>query len=325
MGNSTFNRPETSIVIPVYNSKKTIGVLVETIINIPDLKHNIEIILVNDGSSDKSLAVCIGISEKYGFVKTINLAKNFGQHNAIIAGLNHISGELVILMDDDLQNSPEDIPKLLDKIEEGFDVVFANYYDKKHSPVRNAGSTFRDKAANNIFKKPEDVRISSFLAMRRYVADEIVKYKGPYTYIGGLILRSTLNIAKIDVGHRERKLGISNYSFFNLISHWINGIISFTSKPLRISFFFGLICFLLSLAFGIFLIINRIMNPDLIIGWTSVILAVSFFSGVQLIIVGLIGEYIGRIFLIHCNHPQYVIRETYNLDDKQHNNHTTGQ
>lgn len=311
------NNKLLSIVIPVYNSEKTIKKVVKKAVETLKTKIDYEIILVNDGSEDDSHKKCIELTEENKYISFINLSKNFGQHNAIMAGLHFVKGDYILFMDDDLQTSPEEAWKLIDKIEEGHDVVYANYKERQYSKFRHFGSNLRDSMANIIFKKPKDIRITSYFIIRKYIADEIIKYTGPFSFLSGLILRVTGNIGNVYVSHYKRKYGKTNYIFKRLVRHWVNGLINFTAKPLRVSFLLGLFCFIIALAFSVFLLVKKILDPNLILGWTSTILAIILFSSLQLIIIGVLGEYIGRIFLLQNKQPQYVIKEKYNLTEKE--------
>jgi len=303
-----------SIIIPVYNSESTIKIVVEDIKETLSNKSNFEIVLVNDGSKDNSYKKCKELARKYSFIKFINLSKNFGQHNAILAGLHFVKGNYIIFMDDDLQTPPEEIPRLINKIKEGYDVVYANYYYKYHSKLRNIGSWINNVMTNILLKKPKNLKITSYFIIKKYLIDEILNYTGPYPYLGGLILRSTDNIGMIDITHEKREYGKSNYSFMSLLRLWINGFTNFSVKPLRISFFLGILFSSIGFLFSFFLLIRKLIYPQVVLGWTSIIIAILLFSGVQLISVGLIGEYVGRIFLTQNKQPQYIIKEKYNID-----------
>ena len=302
-----------SIVIPVYNSEPTIKKVAEDIKKILSKKLNFELVLINDGSKDNSYKKCRELSREYSFVKFINLSKNFGQHNAIFAGLHFVRGDYIIFMDDDLQTPPEAIPKLINKIEEGYDVVYANYYYKYHSKLRNIGSWVNNIMSNILLKKPKKLKITSYFIIKKYLIDEILNYTGPYPYLGGLILRLTDNIGMIDITHEKREYGKSNYSFMSLLRLWINGFTNFSVKPLRVSFFLGIIFSSIGFLFSFFIFIRKLIDPQIALGWTSIIIAILLFSGVQLISIGLIGEYVGRIFLTQNKQPQYVIKEKYNI------------
>lgn len=310
------------MVIPVYNSEETIENVVYRIKNTFDTLKELfefEVILVNDCSKDKSLQVCKEICEKMKNVKLISFAKNFGQHHAVIAGFRFVTGEYIICLDDDLQIPPEEIPKLIEKLEEkDYDVVFAKYKFKKHSKYRNLGSMINDAMANYLIKKPKHVTMNSFFIAKRFVINEIIKYDNPYPYIGGLLFRVTQNIGSVLVKHRERIEGTSNYNFKKLLSLWLNGFTSFSIKPLRISSLAGMIISALSFLWIVFIVTKKLLFPNIQLGWTSLMVGISFIGGVQLMGIGLLGEYVGRIYLSINKTPQYVVKEMYNISGNEY-------
>ncbi|MFA5147139.1 MAG: glycosyltransferase family 2 protein [Candidatus Omnitrophota bacterium] len=304
-----------SVVIPVYNGARTISKLVEDLLGI--LKaYQTEIILVNDGSKDKSHDLCLSIYERHkANVKYICLARNFGEHNAVMAGLNQVTGDYAVTIDDDFQNPPEEIPKLLDKaVSEGLDVVYSYYEKKRHSFMRNAGSSFNNAIANLLLDKPKDLYLSSFRCMSRFIAEEVVKYKGPYPYVDGLILRSTGNIGKVLVRHASRAAGRSGYTFHKLVRLWINMFINFSIFPLRASTLLGFLFLIIGVLSSISMIIEKIINPAIPMGITTILVAILLFGGIQLLILGLIGEYLGKLFLMDNRTPQYVVRRLFSND-----------
>jgi glycosyltransferase involved in cell wall biosynthesis len=301
-----------SIIIPVYNSEKTIGCVVERIISVIENYYKYEIILINDGSIDNSSQVCKNIVDKNSSIRLINLSKNFGQHNAILAGLRFVKGDYIIFLDDDLETIPDEIPKLLNKIQEGYDVVYANYENKKNNFFRNIGTAINNLMSRLLLNKPKHVRTSSFFIIRKYLVKELIKYKGPYPYMSGLIFRTTNNIGVVYTKLGSRIHGSSNYNFKKLLSLWINGFTNFSVKPLRISFFLGVLISIISFILATIFIIRKIINPEIFIGWTSIIVVLLLFSGIQLVVMGFIGEYIGRVFLSLNKQPQYIIKEIIN-------------
>lgn len=311
--NTKANNYLISIVIPIYNGEKSIKRLVEELIKKIAPKFNIEIILVNDCSPDNSAKVCISLFEKYkNIVKFYSLAKNVGEHNAVMAGLNNVSGDYAVIMDDDFQNPVREVVKLISyTIKNTYDVVYTYYDKKKHPFFRNFGSCFNDKIANLMLKKPKDLYLSSFKIMNKFTINEIIKYNLPFPYIDGLILRTTSNIGKIKVEHQERKEGRSGYTLRKLISLWLNMFTNFSILPLRISIIVGFVFSLFGFGLGIQALIEKIINPHVPLGYTSLIVIVSIFSGVQLIAIGTVGEYLGRIFLSQNKKPQYSIRKKF--------------
>ena len=307
-----------SIVIPVYNSEKTIKEVVnevEIAVSKLNSKFELEIILVNDYSKDNSLEVCKNICKNKPFVKLISFSKNFGQHNALMAGIKIASGDYIISMDDDLQTPPNEMGKLIDELEKNnYDVVFAKYKTENKSIFRIFGSFINDKMANILTEKPKSITTSSYFIIKKYIATEIIKYDNAYPYLGGLIFRVTQNVGNVLIQHKDRKIGKSNYTLRKLLQLWFNGFTSFSVKPLRISSIFGLFLSITGFIYLLIIIIRKILYPGIPVGWTSTIAAIIFFGGVQLLSIGLLGEYIGRVFLSINKKPQYVIKEFYNMD-----------
>jgi len=304
-----------SIVIPVFNSEKTIKIVVDKITKVLSGHSNFEIILVNDGSIDNSSRICLVMSQRNKNVRFLDLSRNFGQHNAIMAGLNYCSGEYIICMDDDLQTPPEEIWKLINKLEEGYDVVFSKYKDKKHSIGKRIGSKINSIMLNLLINKPADIYLSSFFIMKKFLAKEIIKNKESRPYIWGYIIRNTNNIGNVEVIHKKRSIGKTNYSFIKLTQLFFNGFINFSIKPLRILLVIGFFLGFVSIILIFILFIQKINDPNIPTGWTSTMIVIIFFSGLNLVSIGLVGEYVGRGFLIHNKQPQYLIRNKANTEN----------
>jgi undecaprenyl-phosphate 4-deoxy-4-formamido-L-arabinose transferase len=302
-----------SIVIPVYNGGQSIGKLVDELILQLSPLYTIEIVLVNDCSKDNSEEICIGLTKKYTRqVSFYSLAINSGEHNAVMAGLNNATGDFAVIMDDDFQNPVSEVAKLISyMVNNDYDVVYTFYANKKHSLFRNIGSRFNDRVANLMLKKPWNLYLSSFKIINRFLINEIIKYNLPFTYIDGLILRTTSNIGKLEVAHDARKIGKSNYNIVKLISLWLNMFTNFSVLPLRMATIMGFIFSTFGFAIGIYAFIERIYNPNLPRGYTSLIVVISVFSGIQLIAVGMVGEYLGRVFMGQNKKPQYTIRKSF--------------
>ena len=307
------NKELISIVIPVYNGEKSIASLVDSLITKLSKVYFLEIVLVNDCSPDNSEKVCISIYEKHKkIVKFFSLAKNVGEHNAVMAGLNQVTGDFTIIMDDDFQNPVSEVQKLIDcAIKTQKDVVYTFYDKKEHSFFRNIGSKFNDKVANVLLKKPSNLYLSSFKIINKFLTKEIIKYDLPFPYIDGLILRTTNSIGEIKVNHQKRVEGQSNYTLKKLISLWLNMFTNFSVLPLRISMIVGFVFSLFGFGYGIFSVIEKLSDPDLPMGYTTIIVLVSLFSGIQLIALGMVGEYLGRMFMSQNKKPQYSIRKSF--------------
>jgi glycosyltransferase involved in cell wall biosynthesis len=304
--------PELSFVIPVYNGASSIGRVVDEIhLNFPSVDW--EIILVNDGSVDESERVCRFLVERgQGRVHYLHLAKNFSEHNAVLAGLNASRGRYVAVLDDDGQNPPAEIVRMYEAILQGaHDVVYGYYREKQHHWLRNWGSRFNDKMANIMLDKPSELYLSSFKIMNRFVVDQITRYRGAFPYIDGLIFRCTRNIAQIPVQHVLRATGKSGYTLKKLLALWLNMFLNFSIKPLRCSVFLGLGTSLCSIPLIFLIVIDKILNPEVTLGVPTILVGMTLFAGIQLLIIGLVGEYLGRLYLDQTGTPQFVVRYSY--------------
>lgn len=318
--NSTVKSPLISIVIPVYNGAQSIERLVDELITELVHQFRIEIVLVNDCSPDQSEQACIRLFEKYpDMVSFYSLAINVGEHNAVMAGINQTTGDFAVIMDDDFQNPISEVVKLIKySNDQNYDVVYTYYEKKRHSFFRNIGSRFNDKIANLMLKKPNDLYLSSFKIINRFLIDEVIKYTLPYPYIDGLILRTTSNIGKLQVTHSKRLAGKSNYTLRKLISLWLNMFTNFSILPLRLSIILGFIFSLIGFFIGIYALIEKFLNPTVPLGYTSLIFVISIYSGIQLIAIGMAGEYLGRMFLSQNKKPQYSIRKSLKKESNEH-------
>lgn len=273
-----------------------------------------EVILVNDNSPDNSWKLLVKLANDYSWLKVLNLRKNVGQHNALMAGLKFSSGERVVLMDDDLQHSPSDISKLMDGLVDGVDVCYARFSNKKHAWWKVLGSRFNDWTAAVLLEKPVGIALSSFKVIKREIVEEIIKYNGPYVYIDGLILSSTSDIRNVDVHHYIRLSGSGNYGLIKSFFLWTKMVTNFSIFPLRIATFIGATFSIIGLLAGIILIALKVSGliEVAVMGWTSLACLILFIGGCQLLVLGAIGEYLGRTY-VHINgKPQYSIREVLN-------------
>ena len=301
---------ELSFVIPVFNGSRTIASVVEEIHQLyADLA--IEVVLVNDGSSDGSEETCRALHDEYPeSVVFVHLARNFGEHNAVLAGLHHTSGAFVAVLDDDGQNPPSEVRIMYDAARSrNADVVYGRYRIKQHSGFRNLGSWFNDKMANLMLNKPEGLYLSSFKVMNRFTVGEVTRYAGAFPYIDGLILRATSNLIQVDVEHLEREDAHSNYTVRKLFLLWLNMFLNFSITPLRISAMLGVCTSAVSLLLMVAIVVDRLyLDPNVAVGIPTVLVTIVFFAGVQLVILGTVGEYLGRIFLDQSGSPQFVVR-----------------
>ena len=302
-----------SIVIPVYNSEATIERLVNLLIEKLSNQYKLEIILVNDCSKDNSENICIGLFEKFkDVIRFYSLAKNVGEHNTVMAGLNKVCGDYIVIMDDDFQNPVNEVIKLVSyTTAHNYDVVYTCYDRKFHSFFRNMGSKFNDILANYMLRKPKDLYLSSFKIINKFTVDEIIKYDRPYPYLDGLLLRTTSNIGQLKVEHQEREHGSSNYTFKKLVALWLNMFTNFSILPLRISIILGFVFALVGLVLGIYTFFEKLSSPKLPVGFAALAVSIFIFAGIQLIAIGMIGEYIGRIFISQTKKPQFTIRRSF--------------
>ena len=297
---------KATILIPAYNSQETIKELVyET--NDIFYEQNIEFIVVNDCSYDATHEKCLELYKEFQSKFTyLKLKKNYGEHNAVMAGLNYCKGEKVFIIDDDFQNDPSELKKLYEfSFENNFDVVYSKYKKKKHNFFRNFVSKINDKFANFILNKPKKIYLSSFKSINKNIVDEIIKYTGPSPYIDGIIFNITSNIGQIEVDHMSRKKGKSGYNIFKLLQLFSNVAFNFSTKPLRIISFLGFFLSFLSFLLGTYILLEKLFNPDLPLGYASIVLIFLFFSGIQLTLIGLLGEYLGKVLSVVNKQPQY--------------------
>lgn len=301
---------ELSLVIPVYNGSETIVAVVEEIRSaLAGLSH--EIVLVNDGSSDASEAVCNRLAARYPETVTfVQLSRNFGEHAAVLAGLRRTRGRYVATLDDDGQNPPDQIPLLLDYARaHDLDVVYGRYREKRHSRLRNWGSWFTNAVATVVLKKPPELYLSSFRVMSRFLVKAVTRYRGPYPYLDGLILQATQRIGQIEVEHRQRQGGRSGYNLRRLLRLWSNMFLGFSIAPLRLATLGGMAVSLLSFVLLVAIVVDKLFfSPNVTVGIPTVLVCLTFFAGVQLWVLGMVGEYVGRVFLQLHGKPQAVVR-----------------
>lgn len=302
-----------SFVIPCYRSEKTIGAVVEEIKKTVGGREH-EIILVNDCSPDGTINEIKRLAAADSHITGVDLARNFGQHAAIMAGLHQVTGDVIVCLDDDGQTPADEMDRLLKKLDEGYDVVYASYTNKKHSGFRNWGSRLNSKMTEIMLGKPKQLQISSYFAMRRFIKDEMLRYEGCYPYIMGLVLRSTKNICNVPIDHRERESGSSGYTLSKLISLWMNGFTSFSVKPLRIANYLGCLSALCGFIYMIVIIIRHFAFNTAPLGWSSTTALLLLIGGIILVVLGMVGEYIGRIYMCINATPQYLVREVICTD-----------
>lgn len=307
---STPDQPALSFVIPLYYSAETIRPLVQEIEALV-LAGGHEIVLVNDGSRDATAAVCRElVREARVPITFVNHARNFGEHNAVLTGYRHARGRHVVNLDDDGQNPPTEAVRLWEKARaEELDVVYGHYAQKEHSPFRNLGSWFTNRVTDYVLDKPKGFYLSSFRCVSAFAAKEVAAHEGPFPYIDGLLLQVTQSIGSLEVQHRARQAGQSGYTLRRLVRLWASTFVNFSVMPLRIATLLGLVMAAGGLAGLAIVFYLRFFNHGPAYGWGSLMGALLVFSGTQLVMLGLIGEYIGRMFLTINRRPQSVVRD----------------
>lgn len=302
-----------SIIIPVYNSELTLGELITRLIAVFLKTHDsYELIFVDDCSTDKSWEILKKYHTEDSSVKIIHLQKNFGQHNAVLCGLNYASGKYVITLDDDLQHPPEEIPKLIDKITEGFSAVYGKYQVKQHSKTENFFSTRFQTFIHWILDIPSSIFISSFAIYKADIVKNMIQIKSSYVFLPALLRKSVPadKIANVIVFHNPRKVGKSNYTLHKYFSLSLNLIINYSVLPLLIVGIFGIVISAMSFCYGGYIILKYLMHPsETIMGWNSIMVAITFLGGMILFSIAIIGEYLRRILTEVSYGQQYVIGE----------------
>lgn len=298
-----------SIVIPVYNGAGSIQRLVHELARL-EVPGGVELILVNDGSADGSWSVIQQMVESPPMpIIAMDLARNFGEHNAVMAGYAAASGDFMINIDDDFQNPPSEVLKLYAyaKANPELDVVYTRYAEKHHTTFRNLGSRFNDLVARFMIDKPKGLYLSSFRCINRFLCDRVLSYAGPYPYIDGLILENTRRIGRLTVVHAPRAEGRSGYTLRKLVRHWMMMFVNFSVMPLRISSVIGALFSIVGFVMALVAMFEYFFR-DTPQGWASLVSVVLVFAGIQLLTLGLIGEYLGRLYLMQRGKPQYAVR-----------------
>lgn len=309
-----------SIVIPCYRSEESLPLVIREIQE--EMSNhsyeNYEIILVSDASPDNVYGVIKYYASQDYRIKGVEIARNFGQHAALMAGYRAVTGDIVISMDDDGEIPTNGIFDLIYKLDEGYDVVYASYNNIVRGLFRAFGTRINDIMTTILLGKRKDLHITSFFAARRFIIDDVIRYRAPYPYVPGLVLRATQRICNVTMFQRTRFSGISGYTFTKLLSLWLNGFTAFSVKPLRIATMAGVLCTAFGGLYGLYIIINRLLNPSIPAGYSSLMAALLFIGGMIMLMLGMIGEYVGRIYISINNSPQYVIRQTVNLGEETH-------
>ncbi len=302
-----------SFVIPCYRSAHTIASVVEELTRTVQPRadeYDHEIVLVNDGSPDHTAEVISALCKEYPSIVFVDLSRNFGQHSALMAGFHHVSGDIVVCLDDDGQTPASECFKLIDKVQEGYDLVFAEYPKRKQSLFRNLGSRFNTFCNHFFYNQPKELTANSYYACKRFVVDSALSYPNPFPYITGLLFQSVSpkRCINVPITHRARMEGQSGYTLKKLISLWVNGVTAFSIKPLRLASYLGWGTAFAGFLFAIITVIRKIIRPEMQAGWASTIALMLLLGGAVIALLGVIGEYIGRIYLSINRYPQFVVR-----------------
>ena len=305
-----------SFIIPCYGSEKTIKPVIDEIIETVNQKsdYDYEIVAVNDCSPDNVWCVLKEIALDNCKVKLIDFAKNANRPGAVMAGLRNSSGDICVVMDDDGQCPMPELWNLLEPLKGNYDVSIASYPERKQNAFKNFGTFVNKKMTEFIIDRPKDMQFTNFMALKRFIVDKVTEYDNPYPYMTGLLLRTTQRIANVEMEERCRFEGNTTFTFKKMLNLWLNGFTAFSVKPLRIADIIGVITALIGFVFALYTIINKIINPDVAIGYSSLMATLLVIGGIIMLILGMIGEYIGRIYICINNSPQYVIREKINYD-----------
>ncbi len=309
-----------SFVIPCYRSQNTIGKVVaeltETLQNRGD-EFDHEIILVNDGSPDDTALAIKELTKAYPSIVFVDLSRNFGQHSAVMAGFHQVRGDIVICLDDDGQTPASECFRLIDKVIEGYDIVFAKYPTRKQSTFRNLGSRFNTLCNQFFFNQPKNLTPNSYYACLRFVVDSALTYPNPFPFVTGLLFQSAGRYCNVDITHNQRLDGDSGYTLSKLIKLWLNGVTAFSIKPLRLANYMGWIIAMVGFCSALITIIRKLLMPSMEAGWASTISVMLLLGGVIIALIGIVGEYIGRIYLSINRQPQYVVRSITRGSDSQ--------
>lgn len=306
-----------SFVIPCYGSEGSVSLVIKEIKDVisQNSSYEYEIIAVNDCSPDDVLTVLKTEAALDNRVKVIDLAINRGRHNALMCGCRYATGDYIVFIDDDQQCPMDCFWDLIKPLESGkYDVAIAKYPQKKQSRLKNFGSKVNDMVANWLLGKEKGLKFSNFAVMRKFVKDEVIRYQNPYPYLSGLMIRATSRVINVEMEERERTIGTGNYTFKKSLALWMNNFTSFSVKPLRLATTCGMIAAFLGIIMAFYTVIRKLLVPTVAIGYSSIMAVLLFIGGMIMLMLGLIGEYIGRIYISLNSAPQYVVREEINVD-----------
>lgn len=303
-----------SIAIPCYNSAKTLSIVVDEIKKVfaDNGGYDYEIVLVNDNSPDDTYEVIQSLCKDNSNIVGVDLSKNYGQSSAQMAAVNYLNGDIAVFMDDDGQHPPAELFKLVEEIEKGNDLVFACFPQKKHSAFKRITSNINSKLLEATNRKPRDIKITSYFALSKLAIEGLRKYKSPYPSICGYLLQITRRIVNVEISHRERIAGKSNYNLKKLLRLWLQGFTNFSIAPLRFASMLGFVFAILGFCAMLYYLICKLVLPNVAVGFTSIVSLILIIGGLIMLMLGIIGEYIGRIYILLSNMPQYEVRDVIN-------------
>ena len=306
-----------SFVIPCYGSEKTLKSVIDEIRQkVSDRSHySYGIIAVNDCSPDNVWSVIRKLAADDEKIKGVNLSKNANRPGAVMAGLSYSTGDIVIVMDDDGQCPMDKLWDLIEPLESNkYDVSMAGYPLRKQSLFKDFGTFMNKKMSEYIIDRPKDLQFTNFMALKRYIVDELLKYENPYPYMTGLLLRTTKYLCNVEMEERARFEGRSTFTFKKMLALWLNGFTAFSIKPLRIATAVGVLSAIAGFIFGLVSVVRKLLIPNIAMGYSSLLAVLLFIGGLIMLMLGIIGEYIGRMYICINKSPQYVIKEVINLE-----------
>lgn len=303
-----------SIVISCYNSEHTIRKVVElTLAEFERLDgYDCEFVLVNDCSPDGTFEQIKSLAKQYSCVHGVSLMRNFGQHNGLMCAMHYAKGDYILGMDDDLQTHPSQIPLLIKRMEQGYDLVYGCYRESKNGAIKRFTSWLNKVTSSALLSRPQDIRASNFWIITKKVKDQVVQYTNYNPNVDALFTRMTNNMANVTIEHHEREYESSGYTFKKLAKLWL-AYVNYTVLPLRAVSMLGIGTAFVGFIAAIVTVIRKLVDPSLLVGWASIICLMLVFFGIMLFSLGIIGEYLGNIVLSLNSTPQYIVRERVNL------------
>ena len=304
-----------TVIVPVYNSQETLNALLDRMTPmLQETQSVFEVILVNDGSRDKSWSVIENLKGKYPFIVAYDMMRNYGQHNALLCGIRNARFDKIVTLDDDLQNPPEEVPKMLAKLAEGFDVVYGKPQAMQHGLWRNLASKITKALLQKAMGADTAANISAFRVFRTAVRDAFSTYRSPFVSIDVLLTWGTTRFTAIEVKHDPRTVGVSNYTLKKLMVHALNMVTGFSTWPLQLASMIGFLFTIIGMLLLVVVVINRIVNGGTVAGFAFLASAIAIFSGAQLFALGIMGEYLARLHFRTMERPTYTIRSRIDSD-----------